>query len=101
MPQAFNEEAPLALNRYLAAASDAEWDFGPICKGRSVWNCRRVGTKNYTIYIYEEHHTHRAHCWRRRPRRCVSTNTASNSPSTETSLIPAEFSAKKPQNLKQ
>src|SRR5437868_10387797 len=40
------------------------------------------------------------HCWRRRPRRCVSTNTASNSPSTETSLIATEFSAKKRQNLK-
>src|SRR5205823_10241551 len=48
----------------------------------------------------EKHHTHRAHCWRRRPRRCVSTNTASNSPSTETSLIATEFSAKKPQNSK-
>ncbi len=51
-------------------------------------------------YIYEEHHTHRAHRWRRRPRRCVSTNTASNSPSTETSPIAAEFNAKKRQNLK-
>src|SRR5438309_7397224 len=50
--------------------------------------------------IYEEHHTHRAHCWRRRPRRCVITNTASNSPSTDTSLIAAEFNAKKRQNLK-
>jgi hypothetical protein len=52
-------------------------------------------------YIYEEHHTHRAHWLRRRPRRCVSTNTASNTPSTETSLIATEISAKKPQNLEQ
>jgi hypothetical protein len=79
---------------------DEELDFGPIYERRLVWNCRRVGTEKYnSIYIYEEHHTHRAHWWRRRPRRCVSTNTASNTPSTKTSPIPAEFNAKKPQNL--
>jgi hypothetical protein len=76
-------------------------DFGPIYEGRLVWNCERVGTEKLQPYIYEEHHTHRAHCWRRRPRGCVSTNTASNTPSTKTSLIATEFSAKKPQNLKQ
>jgi hypothetical protein len=70
---------------------------GPISLELSA--CRNQ-PKKYN-YIYEEHHTHRAHCWRRRPRRCFSANTASNSPSTETSLIATEFSAKKPQNLKQ
>src|SRR6266550_1145118 len=50
-------------------------------------------------HIYEEHHTHRAHRWRHRRRRCASTNSVSNSPSTET--FTAGFNAKKPQNPKQ
>ena len=66
-------------------------DLGPICEP-SLRN---------QIQTYEEHSTHRAHYWRRRPRRCARTNTTVNSPSTETSLIAAGFKAKKPQNPKQ
>jgi hypothetical protein len=65
---------------------------------RSAWNCEHVGTrKTTTIYIYEEHQTHRSHCWRHRPRRRSSTNTASNSPGIQASLIAAPVNAKKPQ----
>jgi len=66
-----------------------------------VWNRQRVEIRKVQPKIYDEHQTHRPHCWRRRPRRCASTNTARNSPSTETSPIAAEFNAKKPQNPKQ
>jgi hypothetical protein len=75
-------------------------DFGPICKRRSVWNCQPVGTRKVQPQIYEEHHTHRVHRWRHRPRRRASTNSVSNSPSTET-FTAAGFKAKKPQNPKQ
>jgi hypothetical protein len=66
-------------------------DFGPIGEP-SLRN---------QIQTYEKHSAHRAHYWRRRPRRCARTNTTSNFPSTETSPIAAGFKAKKPQNPKQ
>lgn|GEM_PF-6535785 len=66
-------------------------DFGPICEP----------SLRDQIQTYEEHSTYRAHYRRRRPRRCARTNTTSNFPSTETSLIAAGFKAKEPQNPKQ
>ncbi len=38
--------------RALLHQCDAELDFGPICKRRSVWNCQRVGTTKVNNHIY-------------------------------------------------
>jgi hypothetical protein len=68
---------------------------------RALLSVESSACRNQKGNKYDEHQTHRAHRWRRRPRRCTSTNTAKNSPSTETALTAAEFNAKKRQNPKQ